>query len=217
MTAAVVTGLLVLVPTACGGDGDVRPAATTEEATDDTEAPGTTEPGTTEPGTTEPGTTEPGTTEPDDGGGAASEASETDGDPMTSAVLEDGRHPVYLVELDVPRREVTFDLIQFLTGDEAITAYREDTPEDPEGDPPNDYFIRNVNPQLRTLPVADDVAATVVRLGEASGAGSVPSSFEELPAHLDEQPAADGRLAWNPYWLTVEQGEIVAIDEQYLP
>jgi hypothetical protein len=202
MTAVVVTGLLVLAPTACGGDGDARPAATIEEAVDDTDAPGA---------------TEPGTTEPDDGGDGAPEGSETDGDPMPSAVLEDGRHPVYLVELDVPGREVRFDVIQFLTGDEAIAAYREDTPEDPEGDPPNDYFIRNVDPQLRALPVAEDVVVTVVRLGETSGAGSVPSSFEELPAHLDEQPPAEGRLAWNPYWLTVEQGAVVAIDEQYLP
>jgi hypothetical protein len=202
LTTAVVTGLLVLVPTACGGAGDARPATTTEEVADDVEAPET---------------SEPDAAEPDDAATADPEASTSAGDTTTAPVLADGRHPVYLVELDVPGGGVTFDLIQFLTGDEAITAYREDTPEDPEGDPPNDYFIRNDNPRLRTLPVADDVAVTVVRLGEASGAGSVPSSFEELPDHLAEQPPAEGRLAWNPYWLTVEQGEVVAIDEQYLP
>jgi hypothetical protein len=151
--------------------------------------------------TSEP-TAEPGASEPT---------------PGPDTALEDGRHPAYLVGLDVPGGTVTVDVIQFLTGDEAIAAYREDTPEDPDGDPPNDYFIRNDNPLLRTLPVADDVAVTVVRLGEASGAGSVPSSFEVLPDHLDEQPPAEGRLAWNPYWLTVEGGEVVAIDEQYLP
>jgi hypothetical protein len=203
LTTAVVTGLLVLVPTACGGAGGARPAATTEEVADDVEEPETSEPDTAEPD--DAATTEPGT-------------SASDGDTTTTPpVLEDGRHPVYLVVLDVPGGEVTFDLIQFLTGDEAVTAYREDTPEDPEGDPPNDYFIRNDNPRLRTLPVAGDVAVTVVRLGEAPGAGSVPSSFEELPDHLDEQPPAEGRLAWNPYWLTVEGDEVVAIDEQYLP
>jgi hypothetical protein len=137
--------------------------------------------------------------------------------PAPDQPIEDGRHPVYLVEVDGPGRVITFDLIQFLTGDEAITAYREDTPEDPEGTPPNDYHVRNVNPQLRSLPVADDVAVTVVRLGEASGAGSVPSTFDELPAHLDDQPAPEGRLAWNPSWLTVDRGVITAIDEQYLP
>jgi hypothetical protein len=202
LTAAVVTGLLVLVPTACGGAGDARPAATTEEVADDEEVP-------------EPA--EPETAEPDDAATADPETAASDGDTTTTPVLEDGRHPTYLVELDVPGREVTFDLIQFLTGDEAITAYREDTPEDPEGDPPNDYFIRNDNPRLRTLPIAGDVAVTVVRLGDASGAGSVPSSFEELRDHLDENPSAEGRLAWNPYWLTVEGGEVVSIDEQYLP
>jgi hypothetical protein len=26
-----------------------------------------------------------------------------------------------------------------------------------------------------------------------------------------------GRLAWNPYWLTIADGVVVAIEEQYLP
>jgi hypothetical protein len=203
MTAAALTGLLVLGPVACGGEEVGQPAATEAPATDE---PATDEPATDDPATDDPAADDPATDDP-----AADDA------PAATPILEDGRHPAYLVQLDVPGRTVTVDVIQFLTGDEAIAAYREDTPEDPDGDPPNDYFIRNDNPRLRTLPVAADVTVAVVRLGEPSGAGSVPSTFEDLPAHLDEQPPAEGRLAWNPYWLTVEDGEVVAIDEQYLP
>jgi hypothetical protein len=139
--------------------------------------------------------------------------------PGSDVVLEDGRHPVHLIELDVAGRRVTFDLIQFFTGEEAIAAYREDGRADPDDlDPPNDYYIRNVNPRLRTLPIRGEAAVTVVRLGEASGAGSVPWTLAELPRHLSERATGpEGRLSWSPYWLTVEDGVVVALDEQYLP
>jgi hypothetical protein len=203
VAVAVLSGLLVVGATACGGEDGVQPAATTDDTATEVEPPD------------DAAVDEVPTDAPDD---APDDAPPSDDAPeAASPVLEDGRHPAYLVALDVSGRTVTVDVIQFLTGDEAIAAYREDTSEDPEGDPPNDYFIRNENPLLRTLPVAAEVAVTVVRLGEPSGAGSVPSTFEDLPAHLDEQPPAEGRLAWNPYWLTVEGGEVVAIDEQYLP
>jgi hypothetical protein len=151
----------------------------------------------------------------DDNGGTVADGDATDTD--TDLALEDGRYAVYLVDVDVADSEVTFDLIQFLTGDEATEAYREDT-DDPEGIPENDYYIRNDLPRVRVLPVDPSATVTVVRLGEASGAGSVPWSFETLPDHLADEPGPpDGRLAWNPYWLTLEHGEVVAIDEQYLP
>jgi hypothetical protein len=58
-------------------------------------------------------------------------------------VLADGRHPVYLKTVDPDRPTITFDLIQFFTGEAATKAAAEDGEESP---PPNDYYIRNVNP-----------------------------------------------------------------------
>jgi hypothetical protein len=133
-------------------------------------------------------------------------------------VIDDGRHPTYLVALDVGGRSITVDVIQFLTGEAAVAAYEEDVPEDPDVGPPNDYWIRNVSSRLRTLPIASDATVAVVRLGEPSGAEPVPWTLDGLPAHLaldTDEPG--GRLAWNPYWLTVDDGEVVAIEEQYLP
>jgi hypothetical protein len=160
-----------------------------------------------------PGTARPTPVEP------ATQAGDPPSEPPADAALPDGRHPVYLVDLDVAARTVTVDLIQFLTGAEADAAYREDTG-DPDG-APNGYHIRNVSPRLRTLPVTLDVAVTVVRLGSPTGAGSLPWSLDQLPEHLAETPPPPegpaGRLGWNPFWLTVRDGTVVAIDEQYLP
>ena len=79
----------------------------------------------------------------------------TDGEP---AVLADGRHPVLLKTVDAGRRRVTFDLIQFYQGDAATREAAKDHQESP---PPNDVYVRNVNPRLRTLPVRSDAAVTV--------------------------------------------------------
>src|SRR5262245_45477054 len=46
-------------------------------------------------------------------------------------VLADGRHPVYLTGLDVSGRKVTFDLVQFLTGEEAKKAWIAAHPDEP--------------------------------------------------------------------------------------
>jgi hypothetical protein len=130
--------------------------------------------------------------------------------------LEDGRHPAYLTSLDVGGHTIEFDLIQFLTGDQANAAYHEDHPDDPGG-VPNDYYIVNDNPRLRTLPVAAGVAVSVVSTSESA---NDPHSitFEDLPGYLSGNPIPEeGRLWYNPFWLVVEDHTIVAIEEQYTP
>ena len=67
------------------------------------------------------------------------------------AVLADGRHPVLVKTIDPGRATVTFDLIQYFHGDQATIEAAKDHQESP---PPNDSYSRNVNPKLRTLPVA---------------------------------------------------------------
>jgi hypothetical protein len=131
-------------------------------------------------------------------------------------VLDDGRHPAILTRLDVADRTIEFDLIQFLTGDEALAAFEKDHPDEPEGWA-NDYYIVNDNPRLRTLRVARDVEVTVVRTDEsAHDAHWIP--FDELPAYLASEPVSnDERVGHNPFWLTVRGDTVVAIEEQFLP
>jgi hypothetical protein len=132
--------------------------------------------------------------------------------PVEATDLEDGRHPAYITALDVDAGTVEVDVIQFLTGEEARVAYEQETG-DPGG-PPNDYYIKNENSRLRTLPVAADVRVTVVD----PGADSRPSTFGDLPALFATRFVPDGgRLTSNPFWLTLEDGTVTAMEEQYLP
>jgi hypothetical protein len=139
-------------------------------------------------------------------------ASSTAGGPITSepAVLADGRHPVYLQTVDPNRRTITFDLIQFLTGDAATRAAAEDGEESP---PPNDYYIRNVNPRLRTLPVRADASLTVNTLAVTANSGAIKDTRVTLGKLASWFPNK-GRLM---FWMTVEQGQVTKLAEQYLP
>jgi hypothetical protein len=165
-------------------------------------------------GSTAPAATAPSTTDADAGGRGAAPAPPTS--PSVESVLEDGRHPVYLTDIDTAARTVEFDLIQFLTGDEATAAYVEDHPDDPGG-PPNDYYIVNDNPRLRRLPVAENVQVTV--LDWEGGFKPQVIAFGDLPAQLaaDDLVPDDDRIWPNPFWLTVNDDTIIAIEEQYIP
>ena len=130
-------------------------------------------------------------------------------------MLDDGHHPVFLTGIDVAAGTVEFDLIQFLTGDEATAAYVEDHPDDPGG-PPNDYYIVNDNPRLRRLPVAENVEVTV--LDWEGGFQPQVIAFADMPAQLAADLVPDDDRIWpNPFWLTVNDDTIIAIEEQYIP
>jgi hypothetical protein len=127
-----------------------------------------------------------------------------------AAVLADGRHPVFLKAVDAKRRTVTFDLIQFYTGRAAAKAAAEDHQESP---PPNDHYIRNTNPRLRTLRVRPGAPITVNTL-----------AFEETGSSTRNVVVSLAKLAsWFPresrptFWITVQDGRVVRIQEQFLP
>ena len=148
------------------------------------------------------------------GGAAATTAAPatTEATPTTlePAELADGRHPVYLKTVDAGQQTITFDLIQFFTGDAATKAAAEDNQESP---PPNDYYIRNVNPRLRTLPVAAGAPITVNVLA----AWSTGSSTKDVSVTLDELAAYFPNSGTAPFWITVEQGQVTKIAQQFVP
>jgi hypothetical protein len=118
-------------------------------------------------------------------------------------VIADGRHPVIVKSVDAAKSEMTFDLIVFLTGDEAKAEFKKRFPS--EDGPPNDYFTVNDNPKLRTVQIAS--GATVKLLDEANPTDPAVATLDQLAAN-----AAD-RLCW----ITVASGSIVAIEEQFVP
>lgn len=108
------------------------------------------------------------------------------------------------------RPTITFDLIQFFTGEAATKAAAEDGEESP---PPNDNYIRNVNSRLRTLPVRPDAPITVNVLA----AQSTGSSTKDVPVTLDELASYFPNSGTAPFWITVEQGQVTKIAQHLLP
>jgi hypothetical protein len=190
LLVAAVIGVIVAWPDRGGEDGARSPTATSAE----------------------PSATAPSTTEANAGGGVATRPPKTS--PPAKPVLADGRHPVFLTDIDVGGRGVKFDLIQFLTGDEADSAWHEDYPDQPGG-APNGYYIVNDDPQLRRLPVADEVAVTV--LDWNAGFQPLVVAFADLPTELAARAHPGEPLGVNPFWLTVDDGTITAIEEQFIP
>jgi hypothetical protein len=132
-------------------------------------------------------------------------------------VLVDGRHTVYLKTVDPSRGTIRFDLIQFYGGEDAL---REAAKDHPEASPeqvrqwvPNDFYIRNVNPRLRTLPVPSDATITVITLawgeGPADSGRIVPVSLTKLAAYM---PAGE-----RPFSITVRHGQVVTLAEMFVP
>jgi hypothetical protein len=127
-----------------------------------------------------------------------------DGATSEPVVLADGRHPVLLKTIDPGRGTVTFDLIQFFRDEEATIEAAKDHQESP---PPNDSYMRNVNPRLRTLPVRADATIT---------ANQLAGSNQDVPVSLARLASLTGDGS-GVFWITVRGDQVVRIGEQWLP
>jgi hypothetical protein len=132
------------------------------------------------------------------------------GAPAPDPVIEDGRHFVFVKK--AKGDSVTFDLAFLLTGKDAEEAAAEAGEEVPV---PNEYFIVNDNPKLRTLPVADG-ARVLVYDWLACCDDYTPITVEEFDGYI-ATPTDQFHGTLSPYWLRVEGGQVVKIEEQYLP
>ena len=121
-------------------------------------------------------------------------------------VLVDGRHPVFLKTVDPAARLITFDLIQLYFGEEAKREELKD--HDTTYPAPNEVYLRNINPRLRTLPVR--TSATISVLDNNFDATDGYASLANLAAVLPRQGVM-------PFWITVRHGQVVRIAEQYIP
>jgi hypothetical protein len=137
------------------------------------------------------------------------------------ALLPDGRSFGFIRSVDEGARTISFDLAEWLEGDEADEAYRDDNDLSGDEEVENDYYIRNENPRLRTLKLADDAELRVIGSppdtveGEWSQFAAAFESDEIQP--FAEDGSASYRGANGRYWLTVEDGEVALIEEQYVP
>ena len=101
---------------------------------------------------------------------------------------------------------ISFDLACWFSGDAATAAATEDGEESP---PPNDYYVRNENDLLRDLEVSADTPALWYPSGDPSD--SVEGTFTEWTDFLVDRGFALG------IWVTIENGDVVSIEEQWVP
>jgi len=117
-----------------------------------------------------------------------------------------------------PAATLAFDEAQFLTGDAAQKAAEEDGVVAHGESVPNDYYIRNRDKTTQTLRIANDAKITAKRCplcrhGRPGELGPFLASFMK-----GRQTYADPyRGKYALYWLTIEDGQVAAVDEQYVP
>jgi hypothetical protein len=124
--------------------------------------------------------------------------------------LTDGRHPARITAIDADGKQVTIDVVQFFLGEAATEAARADHA--PDVPPPNDHWIRNVNPRLRSLSVAAD-APVVVNTLSANETGSATSNSTISLSKL----ASYGDITGALFWITTRDGAVTGIAQQWMP
>lgn len=198
LLAGLLTGAMVLA--ACGGDDASGDTTTTRETS--TTPPGEMTTVTQSEVTTTASMPATTTTETQDTNSLAAGSGCT---PGSSGSLPDGEWFGYFD--GVSADEIQFDLACWFTGDAAALAAAEDGEESP---PPNDFYVRNVNPTIRAIPVAGDATVTwLPNPGDPATEEKVPySDWTTQRGTRDYQPGA---------WLTIKDGRVVEIQEQYVP
>jgi hypothetical protein len=133
-----------------------------------------------------------------------------------SPALADGRNFGYIKAVDTGNRTVVFDLAEFLQGDAADHAAQDDGVIKPGEHVDNDYYIRNRNTRLRTVPFSGDVKIRIVDWAHCcdskDGALQPFAASFQANGKTEEYHGPD-----SGYWLTVHGGSITTIEEQYVP
>ena len=136
---------------------------------------------------------------------------------MVGPALPDGRHFGLLIAVGVDQSppRLVIDVEQWFTDEAADQAAAEDGALYPgQTHVENGYYIRNEDPRWRVVEVAPStmVALTTFPFGQIDQPLMI--EFERF-THLYARDAHG--LGLFPYWITVRDEEIVAIEEQYIP
>ena len=137
--------------------------------------------------------------------------------PFPGTSLQDGRHFGYVRAVDVDAGTIEFDLAYFLSGKEANAAYHA---AGGTGPVPNDYFVVNDNPRLRTLALAPDAHLRLLDWNHCCETFFDGDLALFARAIGDQEDVTDGGLIYrgqSQWWITVEHGVVTEIEEQYSP
>jgi hypothetical protein len=136
--------------------------------------------------------------------------------------LDDGRHFGYVRSVDPDGLSIEFDLAYFLSGQEADVAYQA---AGGTGHVPNDHFVVNDNPKLRTLSLAPDLRLRLLdwnRCCDTFFDGDLSAfalAIREQRDVIDSGPVRIFRIyrGQSQWWITVREGIVTQIEEQYAP
>lgn len=112
---------------------------------------------------------------------------------------------------------ISADYAQMLTGDAAAKAAKANGDESP---PPNDYYIVNANKKVRVLPVKAGIQVTLT--SKDDGTVDTNGYKVSLGQYQDWMSGMGGRDFENilkavPYYITIKNGVVIAIEEVFLP
>ena len=192
IAAILVFGLGYLLGTGGDEEAAVSPTATTPAPTSETSAPTPTD---------NPSATPSAIATPEPAGDT----------------LPDGRYFVRLTDIQGGEEGpllLQYDLAYFLIGEEANQAADDRGLETPV---PNDYFIVNDNPKRRLTPL--EGVYSVKYIPEGSGLSSPVKAHEaQFLGWMGESVQTDfppKDTSW--WWITIENGSVTKIEQQYLP
>lgn len=116
---------------------------------------------------------------------------------------------------------ITFDQAEWLDGAEAERAIREDgLCADPEHgcEPPNNFYIRNQDDETVVFRVSEQVVLIMQTLSHLpDGSYNSDEMIDINKFRRVVRCACSSHLRSVPYWITVENGVVTAIKEQYVP
>jgi hypothetical protein len=132
----------------------------------------------------------------------------------------------YLGEIDLVERTLLADEVEFLTGEEATAAAREDGFIAADEDLPGGFYLRNTDSTLREMTIGDPWMVALQACYPDEGPCVVEQAVcvDEWLDLLDDPESAFDRFGWHwyglgslPYRLILDDGVVVNISEHYLP
>ena len=140
------------------------------------------------------------------------------GGPPAPDTLPDGEYFGFVKGMDTSAQTMAFDLGCFYTGDaaNAVAAARGD-----EVPVPNDVYIVNDNTKVRTLGFDPAAKLKLIDWNQCCEftAGADMQAFASAVDSGDFEEVNGFRYAgaMSTYWITIENGQVVKIREQFLP
>jgi hypothetical protein len=119
------------------------------------------------------------------------------------------RLSAFVLSVDPAHHHITIDPMQFLTGPAATAAYHKANPHAPPGGPDNDYYIVNPHKDAIITALSPGAGARVVQAGGTVHTTPVPVPIASLSSYPN--------LSQHPFWLTLKNGAVTEVDEQFVP